>query len=109
DQIENPDDPVLKSIKGVLAAEGAPNAGADRFDRHLRWLTNGTIIEKLFAGEALAQEFTDLSQQKTQLVLSFSQVYAAEKDEYVKVSLGTWLWDQIYERTDEAGRIQILN
>src|SRR5215475_2364273 len=35
DQIENPDDPVLKSIKGVLAAEGSPNAGADHFRRRL--------------------------------------------------------------------------
>jgi hypothetical protein len=110
DQIENPDDPVLKSIKGILAAEGSPNAGADHFGRRLRWLTNGTNVEKLFAGEALAREGTNLShQQGEQLVRSFSDVYARETDEYVKISLGTWLWDYIYERTDEAGRIQILN
>lgn len=110
DQIENPDDPVLKSIKDILAAEGSPNAGADHFGRRLRWLTNGTNVEKLFAGEALAREGTNLSQQQEeQLVRSFSDVYARETDEYVKVSLGAWLWDHIYERADEAGRIQILN
>ncbi len=80
-----------------------------RFGRRLRWLTNGTAIEKLFAGEALARDGTDLPEQEAQLVLSFAQAFAAEQDEYVKVSLGSWLWDYIYSRTGDAGRVQILN
>jgi hypothetical protein len=109
DQIDNANDPVLKSIKAVLTAEGSSNAASDQFGRRLHWLTDGTNIEKLFAGEALAREGADASQQKAQLVLSFSQVFAKETDEYVKVSLGTWLWDYIYKPADETGRIHILN
>jgi len=109
DQIDNEDDPVLQSIKTVLTAESSSNAASDEFARRLQWLTNGTNIEKLFAGEALAREGADLSPQKAPLLLSFSEVFAKETDEYVKVSLGTWLWDYIYKPADETGKIHIVN
>ncbi len=109
DGIEKPDDPVLKSIRAMLEAERAGQDRTAAFERRLRWLTAGNAVQKLFAGETLATEGAVLPQQEAQLILGFTRSFGAEPDEYVKISLGSLLWDRLYERVDEAGRVQILN
>lgn len=101
--------PQADAIRALLAAE-RPRLGADaRFALRLQQL-QGRVIEKLYAGEALAHHrgpFTPA--QQSQLGEVFARAYADERDAYVKASLGTWLWDALYRKLDRGGRSQVLN
>jgi hypothetical protein len=107
--IPAPDDPVLRSIRQVLIAERARQSDADRFNRRLRWLASGDVVQKLFAGEILAKE-RHAGDQTSRLILAFARAFSEEQDPYTKISLGTWLWQDIYPQTiSEDGRIAIVN
>jgi hypothetical protein len=103
------DDPVLRSIREVLVSERAKQSDADRFDRRLRWLASGDVVHKLFAGEILAKE-GQAGDRMSRVILAFARAFSEEQDPYTKISLGTWLWQNIYPQTvSEDGRIAIVN
>ena len=110
DEVPKLDDPILRSIKDLLQAERGEQTDANRFARRLRWLTTGDSVQKLFAGEALAKNgVPHQAEAEHQLGLAFANAFAQEQDVYVKISLGTWLWDHIFARSDQASRINIIN
>jgi len=107
DEIPDPNDPTLRSIREVLKAERSKGGHAGEIDHYLHWLSAGTIVQKLFAGEALAKEAPP--DQVGQVSLDLSTAFVKEQDDYVKISLGTWLWDDIFPRADTKGKVAILN
>jgi hypothetical protein len=108
DQIPKPDDPVMQAVRQVLQSDGAPASHDEHFRLRLRWLVSGDAVQKLFGGEALARD-TLTPQELTQFVAALAGAFTREQDEYVKVSLGSWMWDQVYPRAAEAPQIEILN
>jgi hypothetical protein len=108
DQIPKPDDPVMQAVRQVLQSDGAPASHDEHFRLRLRWLASGDAVQKLFGGEALARD-TLTPQELTQFVAALAGAFTREQDEYVKVSLGSWMWDQVYPRAAEAPQIEILN
>ena len=107
--IPAPDDPVFRSIREVLVSERAKQSDADRFDCRLRWLASGDVVQKLFAGEILAKE-GQTGDRMSRVILAFARAFSEEQDPYTKISLGTWLWQNIYPQTvSEDGRIAIVN
>lgn len=109
EEIPATDDPVLRSIREVLTAERAKQSDPDLFDRHLRWLASDDVVKKLFAGEILAKEVHAVDQ-TSRLIPAFARAFSEEQDPYAKISLGTWLWENLYPKTlSEDGRIEIAN
>jgi hypothetical protein len=107
--IPNPADPVLRSIREVLSAERSRQSDVDRFDRRLGWLASGDIVQKLFAGETLAKD-RNSGDQTSRLIPAFARAFAGEQDPYTKISLGSWLWHDIYPRAaNEDDCIAIVN
>jgi hypothetical protein len=108
DEISSPGDPVLLSIRDVLAAESRPHTAIDRFRRLLTWM-NAEPIHRLYAGEALATVQALSAEETAQAVTALAEAFIREQDEFIKVSFGTWLWDGLFPRATEASRIVILN
>ncbi len=108
DEISNPDDPVLLSIRDVLAAESRPHTTVDRFPRLLTWM-NADAVHRLYAGEAVATAQVLSAEETGQAVTALAEAFLREQDEFIKVSFGTWLWDGLFPRAPEASRIVILN
>ncbi len=108
DGIPSADDPVLRSIREVLKLELASQSEPERFEHRLRWLLSGDTIEKLFAGEGLAKD-TPSADELARLLPAYARAFSDEHDPYVAISLGTWLWRDLYPRADKAGQIAIVN
>jgi hypothetical protein len=108
DPIVDPEDPVLKSIRSVLEAERTINDRGALFQKRLAQLGGGTV-EKLFAAEALASEGPFGPKEEAQIGEALPRAFDQEKDDYVKISLGSWLWDLVYPRTEGPGRVNTLN
>jgi hypothetical protein len=114
DQIVNSDGPVLDSIRAVLDHERAGQK--ERFARYLHWLSSGSIVEKLFSAEALAKdeglpvsEREGQAEPPDQIAVAFARAFTSEKDLYTRISLGTWMWDNVYPRSTVAGQVAIIN
>ncbi len=108
DQIRDPDDPVLKSIRAVLETERKVTDHGELFRKHLAQLRGGPV-EKLFAGEALSSEGPFRPEEENQIAEALSRAFSEEKDVYIKISLGSWLWDLVYPKVGLAGRANTLN
>jgi hypothetical protein len=109
EDIPGPDDPVLRAIRDILHGERAHQTDAERFDRRLRWLASADVVQRLYAGEALAKDDRPAEPPRT-LLRTFAHAFLVERDEYTAMSLGAWLWENLYPRvTSEDGRIVILN
>lgn len=103
-------DPVLASLRDVLDAEGGNRDSAVRRSRYLGWLRSGSPIPKLFGAEALARD-EDLPEidPKGDVATAFAKGFDTANDLFVRMSLGEWMWSGIYPRTNEAGKVAILD
>lgn len=108
DQVDDPDDPVMQSIRAILAIERTVTDRRELFRKRLDQLRGGTV-EKLFAGEALAHETSFRPEEQTLMEESYARAFVGETDDYVKISLGSWLWDLVYPKAGSAGRSSIVN
>jgi hypothetical protein len=110
EKISNPEDPVLVSFREVLEAEGSRKEGYARRRRYLGWLTSGSVVPKLFGAEALARD-KDLPEidPRGEIAVAFAKSFEAEKNVFVRLNLGEWMWAGIYSRTNSAGKVAILN
>lgn len=110
EKILNPEDPVLASLREVLAGEVSHKEGYVRRRRYLGWLTSGSVVTRLFAAEALARD-KDLPEidPRGEIAVAFAKSFDAEKDVFARVNLGEWMWAGIYTRTVSAGKVAILN
>lgn len=110
DQVSDPKDQVLLTIRATLREAQALHDGRQRLDAYLRWLAQGSIVPKLFGAEALAkdQDLPDVDREG-RIAAAFSDAFIVERDLFVRLSLGTWMWDYIYSRTNPAGQVLIIN
>lgn len=110
DQVSDPKDQVLLTIRATLREAQALHDGRQRLAVYLRWLAQGSIVPKLFGAEALAkdQDLPDVDREG-RIAAAFSDAFIAERDLFVRLSLGTWMWDYIYSRTNPAGQVLIIN
>ena len=99
----------MVSVDSVLSEEKSAAGEKARVDVYLRWLANGRAPEKLFAAEALAKDKPPLADADGRVATSFALSFNADRDVYVRLNLETWMWEDIYPRTNRAGRINILN
>lgn len=108
DQFDDPNDPVLKSIRAVIETQRKVTDRGELFKKRLAQLRGGPV-EKLFAGEALASEGPFRPEEETQIAEAFPRAFSEEKDAYIKISLGSWLWDLVYPKAGHVGRANTLN
>ena len=110
DQINDPADPVLRQVRNLCrhAADSQPPAEASIL-RELQWLGSGQRLEKLFAGESLAKEGAQVRELRGRVIAAYAKAFAAEPDPYIKINLGTWLWEDIFPLADESDQARILN
>jgi hypothetical protein len=103
------DEPVLRSIRAILEAEKKDAASSERTGRYLGWLEHGTSVEKLFGAEALARDPLAEVDPEGRVAARLAAAFAAERDIFVRISLGTWMWDLLLARTSASGRAAVLD
>ncbi len=110
EEIQSSESPVLAAVKEVLASERMKLAANDRMARYLRWLQEGHPVQTLFGAEALAKDYDLTEVDKTgQVAKAFAQVFSANPDTFVRISVGTWMWERIFKKTNAQGEVAILN
>ncbi|HEX3250806.1 MAG TPA: hypothetical protein VHS05_15345 [Pyrinomonadaceae bacterium] len=110
EEIVEPNDPVLKDVSNILTQERLNREPQTRKARYLKYLAEGSTVEKLFGGEALAKD-TDLTDvdQDGEIAIAMSAIVVSNESSYVRLSVGTWMWENIYTRTNPVGQIAIIN
>ncbi|MCP4130461.1 MAG: hypothetical protein GY754_05720 [bacterium] len=103
-------DPFSESIRIVLDTEKKNLKPDRRMNVYLEWIEGDNTIQKLFAAEALAKDsdFANIDD-IDKIAVKFSGSFMAEKDTYTGISIGTWMWNNIYSRAGEKGKINIIN
>ncbi|MFO1350302.1 MAG: hypothetical protein U1F68_06325 [Gammaproteobacteria bacterium] len=110
EEIRSAQDPVLAALNEVLVVERMKLAGSQRIPRYLRWLQEGQSVQALFGAEALAKDEDLKEVDKTgQVAQAFAQVFSANSDVYVRLSVGAWMWEEIFTKTNAHGEVAILN
>lgn len=110
EEIGSPNDLVLSAIRAILENERTEHDGKAHFARYLRYLTEGTTVEKLFGAEALAKDL-DLpnSGLTTQVAIAMATTFSSDPSIYVRLSVGSWMWESVYLRTDTVGKVAVIN
>lgn len=110
EEIVDPNDAVLGDIINILNQESLEPEPPARKARYLKYLTEGSIVEKLFGGEALAKD-SDLPDidQNGDVAIAMSAIFVSNETTYVRISVGTWMWENIYPRTNHAGKASIID
>jgi hypothetical protein len=110
EEVAEPDDPVLIAVRAVLEQEQTEQDEKRRFTRYLHYLTDGPTVSKLFGAEALAKD-TDLSDvdREGKIASAMAATFISDLAIYVRLSMGTLMWQRIYSRTNSIGKIAILN
>jgi hypothetical protein len=111
EEIVDANDPVLSRIRAILQQQNVQTIiGNARLTRYLQSLSQGTAVQKLFAAEVLAKDMDfGNAEQQGQIATAFATEFASEPDLYVRLNVGTWMWDNIYSRTNAVGKVAILN
>lgn len=109
DTVDDPSAAAPAAARALLAGERQGGSADSRVPRRLAQL-RGIALEKLYAGEALAHHRGAFSAaQQAQVADAMTRAYAEEREPYVKISLGTWLWEPLYRKFSRTGRTQVLN
>ncbi|MGZ8900036.1 MAG: hypothetical protein ACXW3Z_08065 [Limisphaerales bacterium] len=110
EEIHDANDAVLAQIKKVLEEEKAEEEPPARSARYLGYLTEGGVVEKLFGAESLAKDLNNLEEaQADQVALAMARVFGGSESVYVRLSVGTWMCENIYPRAGHAGRVTVIN
>jgi hypothetical protein len=99
----------LSRLLAVIQEEGKRAASKARLETYVNWLAQGDIIGKLFGGEALAKDKLPGVDQSGHVATAFVKAYDVERDIYVRLSLGTWMWEDIFPHTNTKGQAEIIN
>lgn len=110
EDVRKPNDTVLASLRMVLQAEKSKSSTEERVRRYLRWLAENSTVPKLFGAQTLAQD-PDLGEARTRIdvINAFTNVFSSRSNLFVRLSVGTWLCEDIYPASSGAGRTAILN
>jgi hypothetical protein len=110
-------DPALSAIREILdnervlfEQERKGQDGQARRSRYLNYLGGDVIVKELFGAEALAKD-GDLPEidPAGKVAQVMAAVFASDQVIFVRLSVGAWMWDSIYPRTNLAGQVAILN
>lgn len=103
------DDPVMASVGRVAAQENLRDNPEGRVDRYLRWVKEGSVVERLFGGEALAKDPLPGVDPEGRIAPVLAGSFAGGPDVFVRLTLGEWLWQRIYAKTNATGRRTIIH
>ncbi len=110
EEISNADDPVLMAVRSVLDEETEKQDGPTLIKRYLSYLTSGQTVKVLFGAEALARDEDLPHVDETGIIAkSMAGIFAGDLDLYVRLSVGGWMWDRIFPRTNALGKASIIN
>ena len=109
EEIVDRNDPTLNSVRAVLNQENAELSSTQRGGCYLRWLLEGPTVQRLFGAEALAKDNLPQPYRGEQVATAFTKVFHSERDPGVRLSVGSWMWENIYPRTTTAGQVAIIN
>ena len=101
-------DPALAALRSVLEVERQVKDRGVLFQKRLAQLQASTV-EKLFAAEALAMQEAMSAPELALFGEALARSFADEASDFVKLSLGAWLWDRVYPSSVGSGRVQVLN
>jgi hypothetical protein len=107
DEIHDLNDTGFRQLRDLLHVEREAHTAQQTTDRYSGWLAHGNQLEKLYAGEALARNGE--IQTSSAIIEAYAHAFASEQDVYTKMSLGTWMWDYIFERASARDRVRIVN
>ncbi|MFL5310143.1 MAG: hypothetical protein ACJ79H_06755 [Myxococcales bacterium] len=102
-------DAVIPSVRAVLEEEKEPLEGKERLSRYLRWLEGRNPVQQLFAAEAAAKDALPGVDEHGIVATAFAKAFASGADAFLRLSVGSWMWDRIYLRTNAQGRAEIVN
>jgi len=103
-------DPIISEINLVLEAEKIEQNADQRITRYVQWLNASHPVPLLFAGEALASDQDLLPVDETgQVANAFANGFSTQSDLFVRITLGTWMWEDIFSRTNNKGEVAIIN
>lgn len=105
----SPSDPVFLELEGILAEEQRSTPPAERLARYLRWLTSRSVPERLFAAEALAKDPFSDAELEERVAPAMAAVFTGERDLFVRVSLGEWMWKHLYPRIHGRGAAAVVD
>jgi hypothetical protein len=110
EQVKDAADPALAEVRDVLSAESASKDPAVRRPRYLGWLASAEPNHALFGGEALArdEDLPDVDPHG-EVAAAFARAVGVAKDPSIRANLIEWMWSGIYGRTNEAGRVTLIN
>lgn len=110
EDVRRHDDTVLASLRKVLQVEKTIAGKDERVRRYLSWLAEGSTVPKLFGAQALAQD-PDLGEvrQRGEVVGALTNTFVSAPDLFVRMSVLTWLWENVYPTTTGTNRVAILN
>jgi len=110
EEIDGANDAVLAEIKKVLGEEKVEEEPSARSARYLTYLTEGGVVEKLFGAESLAKDLGNLEADQTdQIAVAMAAVFGGSGSVYVRLSVGTWMCENIYPRAGLAGKTAVIN
>jgi hypothetical protein len=110
DEVIDPNDVVLSAISNILSQEKLEPELSARKARYLAYLTEGKTVKRLFGAEALAKD-RDLPEidPTGEVAVAMAAVFVSNETIYVRLSVGTWMWENIYPRTNPAGKAAVIN
>ena len=110
DEIGDFTDPVLTSISAILQQERPEQDLGERKARYLWYVADGPIVPRLFGAEALAKDTSlrDIDQLE-QVAVIMATVFLSDDSPYVRINIATWMWDEVYPRTNALGQTAIIN
>lgn len=110
DQIDDPNDAVLAAIRRVTDAEKRDEVGEARRNRYLNNLADGQIVEQLFATKALSHDSEGLENDSSaQIALAFANIFRSGGDVYLRLTVGSYMWDMVADNTSATGQVAIIN
>jgi hypothetical protein len=110
DTVKGADDPPLVQLRDVLGAESASHDPVARRARYLGWLSSSEPLHALFGAEALARDH-DLPDvdPRGDVAAALGRAANAATDDDVRMNLVEWMWSGLARRTNEAGRVALIN
>jgi len=105
---DDPRGPVLQAMRDLFDEERKPAAPSARLAQYLHWLRAGAIVQRLFAGEAVARDSLP-GTHDTEAAEALAQAFVSSDNPFAQIALAGWIWDQLYERTTREGRVAIVN
>lgn len=109
EEIGGPKDPVLTSVRAVVEFERTRADSNARVSRYLRWLAEGSTVERLFGAEALAKDGLTPAGHPERVAAAFARAFGSELSLPVRLSLGEWMWDSVFPGSNAAGQVAIIN